>query len=99
MPDLREHFARKATGVGAVVTSIADPLAARDAAGHDETDRVVEGLFAVAETGSGAGALPREERGAALLPDRPRLLVPATELVPAPPDPLPRTAGVVRARR
>src|SRR5256885_15830527 len=97
MPDLREHFARKATGVGAVVTSIADPLAAGDAAGHDETDRVVEGLFAVAETGSVAVALPREQRGAALLADRLWLLVPATEIVATLDDAPARIDGLDRA--
>jgi L-lactate dehydrogenase complex protein LldG len=97
MPDLREHFARKAAAVGAVVTESPDADAARAAAGHDEDDRIVAGLFAVAETGSVAVALPRAERGAALLSERLWLLVPADELVPTLDEALARVEALVRA--
>jgi L-lactate dehydrogenase complex protein LldG len=99
MPDLVEHFARKATAVGAVVTTAADAGAARAAAGHDEGDGIVDGVFAVAETGSVAIALPRAERGQALLADRLWLLVPASELVPTLDDALGRIDGLVRDGR
>jgi L-lactate dehydrogenase complex protein LldG len=99
MPDLVEHFARKATAVGAVVTTAADAGAARAAAGHDEGDRIVDGVFAVAETGSVAVALPRAERGQALLADRLWLLVPASELVPTLDDALGRIDALVRDGR
>jgi L-lactate dehydrogenase complex protein LldG len=99
MPDLGEHFARKATAVGAIVTSAADADAARAAAGHDEGDRITEGLFAVAETGSVAVALPRPERGDALLSERLWLLVPARDLVPTLDDALARIDALVRAGR
>ena len=99
MPDLREHFVLKATAVGAIVTSAADAGVARAAAGHDEGDRIAEGLFAVAETGSVAVALPRAERGDALLSERLWLLVPARELVPTIDDALARIEALVRAGR
>jgi L-lactate dehydrogenase complex protein LldG len=99
MPDLREHFARKATAAGAVVTTAPDADAARTAAGHDDGDRIADGLFAVAETGSVAVALPRAERGEALLSDRLWLLVPTSELVPTLDDALARIDGLVREGR
>jgi L-lactate dehydrogenase complex protein LldG len=99
MPGLREHFARKATAVGAIVTSAPDADAARAAAGHDEGDRIAEGVFAVAETGSVVVALPRAERGAALLAERLWLLVPAGDLVPTLDDALARIDALVRAGR
>ena len=62
MSDLRERFAQKAAAVGAVVSAAPDDAAARGAAGHDDGDRIAAGLFAVAETGSVAVALPRAAR-------------------------------------
>jgi L-lactate dehydrogenase complex protein LldG len=99
MPDLVEHFARKATAVGAVVTTAPDAAAARAAAGHEEGDRIVDGVFAVAETGSVAVALPRAERGEALLSERLWLLVPASQLVPTLDDALARIDALVRDGR
>jgi L-lactate dehydrogenase complex protein LldG len=99
VPDLHPHFARKATAVGAVVTTAADAAAARAAAGHDEGDRIVDALFAVAETGSVAVALRREERGEAMLAERLWLLVPANEIVPTLDDALARIDGLVRDGR
>lgn len=99
MADLRTHFARKASAVGAVVTTATDAEAARAAAGHDQGDRVVDGLFAVAETGSVAVALPRSERGEALLSERLWLLVPANELVPTLDEGLARIEALVREGR
>jgi L-lactate dehydrogenase complex protein LldG len=99
MPDLVEHFARKATAVGAVVTTAPDAGAARAAAGHEEGDRIVDGVFAVAETGSVAVALPRAERGEALLSERLWLLVPASQLVPTLDDALARIDALVRDGR
>jgi L-lactate dehydrogenase complex protein LldG len=99
VPDLREHFARKAMAVGATVTAAADGEAARAAAGHHEGDRIADGLFAVAETGSVAVALPRAERGEALLSERLWLLVPASELVPTLDEALARIDALVRAGR
>ena len=81
MSELGDQFTRKAAAVGAVVTTASDDSAARSAAGHDDGDRIAAGLFAVAETGSVAVALPRADRGAALLAERLWLLVPASELV------------------
>ena len=81
MTDLREHFAKKATAVGTVVTDAPDLDTARAGSGHEDGDRIVTGLFAVAETGSVAVALPRAERGEALLSERLWLLVPGGELV------------------
>jgi L-lactate dehydrogenase complex protein LldG len=99
MPDLREHFARKATAAGAVVSAAPDAESARAAAGHEETDRFVDGLFAVAETGSVAVALSRAERGEALLSDRLWLLVPGSAVVPTLDDALARIAALVREGR
>jgi L-lactate dehydrogenase complex protein LldG len=96
MSDLREQFARKAAAVGAVVTRAPDDASARSAAGHDDGDRIAAGLFAVAETGSVAVALPRTERGAALLAERLWLLVPASDLVPTLDEALTRIEGLVR---
>ena len=96
MSGLQEHFARKATAVGAVVSTAPDAGSARAAAGHDHGDRVAEGLFAVAETGSVAIALPRAERGEAYLADRLWLLVPASELVATLDDALARISALVR---
>jgi len=94
--DLRQHFAQKATAVGAVVTSVADTTAARSAAGRADGDRIADGLFAVAETGSVAVALPRDERAQALLADRLWLLVPARELVATLDEALARIERLVR---
>lgn len=99
MSGLHEHFARKATAVGAVVTTAPDATSARAAAGRADGDVVVEGLFAVAETGSVAVAMPRAERGAALLSERLWLLVPASELVPTLDDALARIEALVRDGR
>jgi L-lactate dehydrogenase complex protein LldG len=99
MAGLREHFVRKAVAAGAVVSVAPDAAAARAAAGHDETDRIVDGVFAVAETGSVAVALPRSERGEALLSDRLWLLVPGSELVPTLDDALARIESLVRDGR
>ncbi len=52
MPDLREHFVLKSSAVGTVVTDAPDRDVARRDAGNETGDRVAEGLFAVAETGS-----------------------------------------------
>jgi len=99
MHGLSAHFARKAAAVGAVVTAAADATAARAAAGHETTDRISEGLFAVAETGSVAVALPRAERRDALLADRLWLLVPEAEIVPTLDDALARIEALVRDGR
>ena len=99
MTGLQEHFARKAAAVGAVVTTAPDSRSARAAAGRADGDRIVDGLFAVAETGSVAVALPRAERGEALLSERLWLLVPATELVPSLDDALARIEALVREGR
>ena len=99
MADLRAHFTSKATAIGAVVTAAADRDVARRDAGHDSGDRVADGLFAVAETGSVAVAWPREERGAALLADRLWLLVPAGEIVATLDEALARIEALVRAGR
>ena len=80
--DLREHFARKAAAVGAVVTRAADGPTARDAVGRDAGDESAIALFAVAETGSVAVSLPRDERGRCLLAERLWLLVPGDDLAP-----------------
>jgi L-lactate dehydrogenase complex protein LldG len=79
--DLRARFTEKAVAVGAVVSSAPDGRVARAAAGRDEGDHLADGLFAVAETGSVAVALPRAERAAALLSERLWLFVPSSELV------------------
>jgi L-lactate dehydrogenase complex protein LldG len=99
MPDLYSHFARKATAVGAVVTTAPDVDSARATAGHDEGDRIVDGVFAVAETGSVAVALPRAERAEALLSDRLWLLVPGGELVATLDEALGRIDALVREGR
>jgi L-lactate dehydrogenase complex protein LldG len=99
MPDLFLHFARKAAAVGVVVTMAADAAGARAAAGHGDSDRIVEGVFAVAETGSVAVALPRAERGEALLSERLWVLVPASELVPTLDAALARIDALVRSGR
>ena len=99
MPDLHDHFALKAAGVGATVQLAPDAASARILAGHDPGDQIVEGLFAVAETGSVAVALPRSERGAALLSERLWLLVPASELVASLDEALARIEGLVRGGR
>jgi L-lactate dehydrogenase complex protein LldG len=96
MSELGDHFARKAAAVGVVVTTARDAASAHDAAGHDEGDRIAEGLFAVAETGSVAVALPRAERGAAFLSERLWLLVPASELVATLDEALARVDALVR---
>ena len=99
MESLSAHFARKAVAVGAVVTAAGDGAAARAAAGREPTDRVADGLFAVAETGSVAVALPRAERGEALLADRLWLLVPVKDIVPTLDDALARIEALVRDGR
>ena len=80
--DLHDHFARKARAVGAVVTRAADGPSARAAVGREAGDESAVALFAVAETGSVAVSLPREERGRCLLAERLWLLVPADDLAP-----------------
>ena len=99
MSELGDQFTRKAAAVGAVVTTASDDSAARSAAGHDDGDRIAAGLFAVAETGSVAVALPRAERGAALLAERLWLLVPASELVASLDEALARIETLVRGGR
>ena len=99
MADLREHFARKATAVGAVVSDAPDPETARRLYGHADGDRVADGLFAVAETGSVAVSWPRDERGRALLAERLFLLVPRDQLVPTLDDALARIEALVRDGR
>jgi len=89
----------KATAIGAVVTGAADRDIARRDAGHGSGDRVADGLFAVAETGSVAVALPREERGQALLAERLWLLVPASEVVATLDEALARIEALVRTGR
>lgn len=97
--DLREHFTRKATAVGATVTQVQDVRSARDAAGREAGDESAFGLFAVAETGSVAVALPRDERGRCLLAERLWLLVSADDLVPTLDIALERIKALVRAGR
>ena len=98
-PDLREHFTRKATAVGATVTQVNDAQSARAAVGQFAGDHSAVGLFAVAETGSVAVALPREERGRCLLAERLWLLVPAADLVPTLDVALERIDALVRSGR
>jgi L-lactate dehydrogenase complex protein LldG len=99
MPDLHEHFARKATAVGAAVSGAPDREAALRLCGHADGDRVADGLFAVAETGSVAVSWPRDERGRALLAERLFLLVPKDQLVPTLDDALERIEALVRDGR
>ena len=96
---LGEHFIRKASAVGTVVTRAADREAALGTAGHESGDGVADGLFAVAETGSVAVALPRDERGQALLAERLWLVVPASEIAATLDDALGRIEVLVRAGR
>ena len=93
--DLRDHFARKATAVGAVVTRAADGPSAREAVGREAGDEIAVALFAVAETGSVAVSLPRDERGRCLLAERLWLLVPAEDLAPTLDVALQRIAALV----
>lgn len=95
--DLREHFTRKATAVGATVTTAPDAASARDAVGRAAGDQSALALFAVAETGSVAVALPRDERGRCLLAERLWLVVPAGEVVPSLDIALERIGTLVRA--
>ena len=97
--DLAEHFIRKAAAIGAVVSEASDRDIARRGSGHETGDRVADGLFAVAETGSVAVAWPRDERGQALLADRLWLLVPAGEIVATLDEALVRIEALVRAGR
>jgi L-lactate dehydrogenase complex protein LldG len=97
--DLRARFTEKAVAVGAVVSSVPDGEVARAVAGRDEADHIADGLFAVAETGSVAVALPRAERGAALLSERLWLFVPASELVATLDEALARIDALVREGR
>ena len=97
--DLRDHFTRKATAVGAVVTRAVDGPSARDAVGREAGDESAIGLFAVAETGSVAVSLPRDERGRCLLAERLWLIVPADELVPTLDIALGRIDALVRSGR
>jgi L-lactate dehydrogenase complex protein LldG len=98
-PDLAAHFGRKAAAVGATVTAAADAAAAARLVGAEPGDVAVPGLFAVAETGSVATALPRDERGRALLAERLWLLVPADAIVATLDDALARIADLVRDGR
>ncbi len=93
--DLRDHFARKATAVGAVVTRAADGPSARAAVGRETGDESAIALFAVAETGSVAVSLPRDERGRCLLAERLWLLVPGDDLAPTLDVALQRIAALV----
>lgn len=97
--ELREHFARKATAVGATVSDAPDADTARRRLAHVDGDHVTDGLFAVAETGSVAVAWPRDERGRALLADRLILLVPGDQLVASLDDALARIEALVRDGR
>ena len=99
MADLREHFARKAAGVGAVVSEAPDAETARRQHGHEDGDEIADALFAVAETGSVAVSWPRDERGRALLAERLVLLVPKDQLVPTLDEALTRIDALVRAGR
>lgn len=95
--DLREHFSRKATAVGAAVTQASDARSAREAVGRAAGDHSAVGLFAVAETGSVAVALPRDERGRCLLAERLWLLVSTDDLVPTLDIALERIDALVRS--
>ena len=97
--DLRGHFTRKATAVGATVTQASDAPSARGAVGRLVGDHSAIGLFAVAETGSVAVALPREERERCLLAERLWLLVPADDVVPTLDVALERIDALVRSGR
>ena len=99
MADLREHFARKASGVGAVVSEAPDAETARRRHGHEDGDEVADGIFAVAETGSVGVSWARDERGRALLAERLFLLVPRDQLVPTLDDALARIEALVRDGR
>ncbi len=78
---LWEHFARKATAAGAVVSFAADAAAAEALVGRQPGDHGSSGLFAIAETGSVAVGASRDERAACLLAERLWLLVGATDVV------------------
>lgn len=95
--DLREHFTRKAIAVGSTVTMSADAHSAREVVGREVGDHSAIALFAVAETGSVAVALPREDRGRCLLAERLWLLVSAFDLVPTLDVALERIEALVRA--
>ena len=97
MPDLREHFVRKATAVGAAVSDAPDRDTARRGLPRGPGDHVADGLFAVAETGSVAVSWPRHERAQALLSERLYLLVPRDEVVPTLDAALARINALVRA--
>ena len=97
--DLRAHFTRKATAVGATVTQASDAPSARNAVGRLAGDHSAIGLFAVAETGSVAVALSRDERGRCLLAERLWLLVPADQVVPTLDLALERIDALVRSGR
>ena len=97
--DLREHFARKATAVGAVVTRAADAPSARAAVGREVGDESAIAMFAVAETGSVAVSLPRADRGRCLLAERLWLRVPADDLAPTLDVALARIAALVVSGR
>lgn len=97
--ELVAHFRDKAGAVGASVRAAADADAAARLVGGEPGDVAVSGLFAVAETGSVAVALPRDERARAFLAERLWLLVPATEVVATLDDALARIDAFVRAGR
>ena len=85
--------------MGAVVTRAADGPSARDAVGREAGDESAIALFAVAETGSVAISLAREERGRCLLAERLWLLVPAEDLAPTLDVALQRIAALVASGR
>jgi L-lactate dehydrogenase complex protein LldG len=99
MSDLQEHFARKATAVGAAVMNAPDRESALRLSGHDDGDRVADGLFAVAETGSVVVSWPRDERGRALLAERLFLLVRDDQVVPTLDMALTRIEALIREGR
>lgn len=99
MRDLREHFIRKATASGAAVSEAPDAQTVRALHPPAAGDRVADGLFAVAETGSVAVAWSRDERGSALLADRLFVVVPGDQLVATLDEALARIDELVRAGR
>ncbi len=99
MSGLREHFIRKATAAGAVVSDAPDDATVRRLHPPAAGDHVADGLFAVAETGSIAVAWSREERGRALLSDRLFVVVPGDQLVGSLDEALARIDGLVREGR
>lgn len=78
---LWERFARKAAAAGATVDFAVDASDNEMHAGHEPGDHASRGLFAVAETGSVAVGVSRDERAACFLAERLWLRVGTADIV------------------